>query len=90
MGALGRAFLCGLLGAFVAPVGTLVAGLVVYRFAPGCGSPGDSGGCEMGLVASMIASVPFGGGLCAVLSLIRTVLRRRARRSEAADRVGTR
>jgi hypothetical protein len=49
--------LFGLLGLVLAPVTVfaLVLGLG-YAFDPRCGTPGDSGGCEMGAATLAIAS----------------------------------
>jgi hypothetical protein len=33
---------------------------LVYHFSPECGTPGDSGGCEMGMAVAIILSAPIG------------------------------
>lgn len=58
---------CGLVGLLVTPI---VVGITVLAAAhlldPRCGTPGDSGGCEMGAAAIALASVLPGMavGLC--------------------------
>ncbi|CAN5674435.1 hypothetical protein BH11PSE3_BH11PSE3_48640 [soil metagenome] len=58
---------CGLIGLMVTPI---VVGLVVLAAAhlldSRCGTPGDSGGCEMGVAAIALASALPGMavGLC--------------------------
>ena len=33
---------------------------LVYHFSPECGTPSDSGGCEMGMAVAIILSAPTG------------------------------
>ena len=33
---------------------------LVYHFSAECGTPGDSGGCEMGMAVAIILSAPIG------------------------------
>ncbi len=54
---IGRALLWALGGFLLAPIAVLVIGLVVNHFNPVCGTPGDSGGCEIGLVVAAIGAV---------------------------------
>src|SRR5262249_51142606 len=53
----GRALLIGLLCAFAVPCVPFVVILVAQHFDPACGTPADSGGCEMGLASSTILSI---------------------------------
>jgi hypothetical protein len=46
-----------LAGAFVVPIVVFVIVLIRNAFDPVCGTPADSGGCEMGLFAIPITSV---------------------------------
>jgi hypothetical protein len=47
----------GLLGIIVTPVVVGITGLVLaYSVDSRCGTPGDSGGCEMGIASLAIAS----------------------------------
>lgn len=47
----------GLLGLVVTPIVVGIAGLVLaYSLDSRCGTPGDSGGCEMGIASLAIAS----------------------------------
>lgn len=59
------------------PVVALAVGSVVYRYAVGCGTPGDSGGCKLGVFATVMASVPVGAGLFALVALVFRIVRRR-------------
>jgi len=46
-----------LAGAFVLPLVVFVAVIIANRLNPVCGTPADSGGCEMGLVSSTITAI---------------------------------
>jgi hypothetical protein len=54
---IGRAMLWALWGFLLAPIVVFVIGLGVNHFNPVCGTPGDSGGCEMGLVVAAVGAV---------------------------------
>ncbi|PSM17549.1 hypothetical protein [Nitratireductor sp. StC3] len=73
-----KAALTGLVGFLVLPavifLGVLALG---YAFDPACGTPGASGGCEMGAAASAIASAIPGFMLFFLVSLLISVRRRR-------------
>jgi hypothetical protein len=43
--------------AIIVPIIVFVVVLIAERFDPVCGTPGDSGGCEMGLAADTIMAV---------------------------------
>lgn len=78
------AALWGLIGLVAVPVLVFVGILALsYLFDPRCGSPGDSGGCEMGAAAVSIASAM---PAFALFFLIGTIfgLRRRNRQAKAA------
>jgi ABC-type glycerol-3-phosphate transport system permease component len=52
-----RIVLFGLLGSVVTPIVVGFAGLaLIYSVDSRCGTPGDSGGCEMGIASLAIAS----------------------------------
>jgi hypothetical protein len=55
-----RALGWGLVGLIVAPVAMFGIMAIVYHFSPECGTPGDSGGCEMGMAVAIILAVPIG------------------------------
>ena len=56
-----RSVLFGVAGALVAPVVVFFLVLIVgYTFDSRCGTPGDSGGCEMGAATLGFAAAPFG------------------------------
>ncbi len=73
-----RSVLFGLAGLVVAPVAAffLVLGLG-HAFDPRCGTPGDSGGCEMGALSVAIAAAPVGLVAGFLLSLLLGLARRR-------------
>lgn len=63
-----RAVVFGLIGLVVVPILVFFAVLVlVHTFDPRCGTPGDSGGCEMG--AASIAYVSALPGLLGGIGL---------------------
>ncbi len=53
----GKGLLWALGGFFIAPVTVFVLVLIMNAFDPVCGTPGDSGGCEMGLAMVSIGSI---------------------------------
>ena len=55
-GAAGAGLGC-LFGAFVVPIVAFVIVLIRNKFDPVCGTPADSGGCEMGLFSIPITSI---------------------------------
>jgi len=46
-----------LVGAFIVPIGVFIVVLILERFNPVCGTPADSGGCEIGLASDTIMAV---------------------------------
>jgi hypothetical protein len=66
-----RSILWGILGAIVVPV---LGGILLFtatRADPRCGTPGDSGGCEMGVAAAAIMMIPAGAIGFALVSFLR-------------------
>lgn len=66
-----RSILWGMLGAVVVPI---LGGILLFtatRADPRCGTPGDSGGCEMGLAAAVIMLIPAGAIGFALVAFIR-------------------
>lgn len=60
-------------------LGTLVGGVVAMAFIaldPGCGRPGDSGGCAMGIPVFAIGAGFIGGAGGMVLAVVRSIRRR--------------
>ena len=62
-----------LAGAVIAPLVLLVPMIVIYMVDDRCGSPGDSGGCEMGIASVMIGAVPVGAALGLAWAIWRSV-----------------
>jgi hypothetical protein len=57
----GRALLWALIGSVVTPViGCSGLLIIVYATDPRCGTPGDSGGCEMGVGVATISLILIG------------------------------
>jgi hypothetical protein len=73
----GKALLWALGGFFLAPVTMFVVGMILNSFNPVCGTPGDSGGCEMGLAVMAIGSVVPGALIGFGLGLWRGLLQRK-------------
>ena len=65
-----------LAGALLAPLVLLVPMIIIYMVDDRCGSPGDSGGCEMGIASVMIGAVPVGAALGLAWAIWRSVRRR--------------
>jgi hypothetical protein len=59
----GRAIGYLLAGAIAAPLAVLALTIPLYMLDSRCGSPGDSGGCEMGIASVVMLSVPLGAVL---------------------------
>jgi hypothetical protein len=63
-------------GAIMVPIAVFVVVLIAERFDPVCGTPGDSGGCEMGLATdTMMAVIP--GILLGIVLGLRSSSRRK-------------
>jgi hypothetical protein len=71
----GRALLLGLVCAGLVPVVTFVVLFVLQHFDRSCGTPGDSGGCAMGLLSATILSIAPGAILGFLIALVHGVLR---------------
>ena len=72
----GRIVGYALAGAAVLPLVLLIPMIVIYMVDSRCGTPGDSGGCEMGIASLMIGAVPVGAALGIALAIWRSVRRR--------------
>jgi hypothetical protein len=74
MGAIiGRAIGYLLLGAVVAPLLMLAAMIPIYLLDSRCGTPGDSGGCEMSIAVNMMMMVVPGAVTGLIVGLWRGV-----------------
>lgn len=81
-----RAFLFGLVGLVVVPVAVFALVLGTgYAFDGRCGTPGDSGGCEMGAAAIAMASAIPGFALFLLIDVVRAIRRRKAAGRGFAD-----
>ncbi len=72
--------LAGVAPAIVVPTFVFVAILIANANNPNCGTPADSGGCEMGLASGTIAAVFIGlvlGASIAVAAAVAARVRRR-------------
>lgn len=73
----GKALLGALIGFFATPIAVFAVVLVLNFFNKVCGTPGDSGGCEMGLFAVTVASAIPGAAIGFIVNLVRGLLARR-------------
>lgn len=73
----GKALLGALIGFIAAPVLVFVLVLILNFFNKVCGTPGDSGGCEMGLATAVIASALPGAAIGFIVNLVRGIMQRR-------------
>ncbi|TCR66290.1 hypothetical protein [Bosea sp. BK604] len=76
----------GLWGLLLGPLFALLFVIGLMIFDPVCGSPGDSGGCAMGLVTAPIAIALPSFVLGAAIGLARELWRRRPADPRAAIR----
>jgi hypothetical protein len=63
--------------AFAAPFVTLALIVPLYLADKACGTPGDSGGCEMGFGVMVILSPLLGATVGLVIGVVRAALRMR-------------
>jgi hypothetical protein len=73
----GKALLGALLGFFALPIAVFALVLVLNFFNAVCGTPGDSGGCEMGLATAVVASAIPGAVIGFIVNLVRGIMARR-------------
>jgi hypothetical protein len=73
----GKAMFGALAGFFLMPIVVLALVLILNFFNKVCGTPGDSGGCEMGLATITVGSALPGAAIGFIFNLVRG-LRRRA------------
>ena len=71
-----RALGWGVVGLFVVPLAMFGIMAVVYQLNSQCGTPGDSGGCEMGMGVAIVASALPGAVAFVLFVLIRGLNRR--------------
>jgi hypothetical protein len=72
----GKALLGALIGFFALPILALIVVLILNFFNSVCGTPGDSGGCEMGLATIVVASAVPGAAIGFIVNLVRGLRRR--------------
>ncbi|MEX0956465.1 MAG: hypothetical protein WDZ83_14810 [Rhizobiaceae bacterium] len=73
-----KSILMGVAGFVAAPIVTFFIVLILaHIFDPRCGTPGDSGGCEMGAAGIAIASALPGAAALFLVALIRGLVARR-------------
>jgi hypothetical protein len=66
--------------AIAVPVVVFCGILIANALNPQCGTPVDSGGCEMGLAAGTIAAIVIGLALGVIVAIVMTVAGRPARK----------
>jgi len=79
---IGRAIGYLFAGAIALPLAMLVPMVLVYIFDSRCGSPGDSGGCEMGIATVVMSCVPVGALLGCIFGIWRGVKARNLARGD--------
>lgn len=73
-----RALIFGLVGLIGLPIVTTLVSLALFHlFDPRCGTPGDSGGCEMGAASLGIAAALPGFALGVALTFFQAWRRQR-------------
>jgi hypothetical protein len=72
---IGRGLLWAIGGAVLAPLLTLLVAVPLYYFNNACGTPGDSGGCEMGFAVMVITSPLIGAPAGFLFGVVRTMMR---------------
>lgn len=79
-----RTLALAVVGMVLAPIATMIAVLALsYMLDPRCGTPGDSGGCEMGAASVALMAIPVGLILGSGLGIV-IELRARARTGDDA------
>jgi hypothetical protein len=79
-GAGGVGCLAGLATAIAIPTIVFVGILIANARNPVCGTPADSGGCEMGLASGTIGAIAIGLGLGIAVAIATTIAIRVSRR----------
>ena len=77
LGAIGRILGHTLAGALALPVLAFGLSMIVYLSDSRCGTPGDSGGCEMGLAMVVLGATPVGAVIGCVVGIWRVIRARR-------------
>ena len=72
----GKALVGAVIGFIATPLLVFALVLGLNFFDSICGTPGDSGGCEMGLATATIASALPGAAIGFIVSLVRGLRRR--------------
>jgi hypothetical protein len=72
--------LAGIGTAIAIPAFVFCGILIANALNPRCGTPGDSGGCEMGLASGTISAIVIGLALGAVVAILTPIARRSLRK----------
>ncbi len=73
MTALARIIGTALAGGVILPLAVLAVVLVFYAMDARCGTPGDSGGCEMGMAMLVMGASPVGAALGLIIGIVRSI-----------------
>ncbi|MDO8874922.1 MAG: hypothetical protein Q7V40_02305 [Pseudolabrys sp.] len=73
----GKALTGALIGFLATPIAVFAVVLTLNFFNAVCGTPGDSGGCEMGLATAVVGSAIPGAAIGFIVNLERALLARR-------------
>jgi hypothetical protein len=74
----GLGCLAGVATAIAVPVIVFCGILIGNSMNPQCGTPGDAGGCEMGLASGTISAIAIGLGLGVIVGVCTAIARRRS------------
>jgi hypothetical protein len=72
--------LAGIGTAIAIPAFVFCGILIANALNPRCGTPGDSGGCEMGLASGTIGAIVIGLALGAIVAILTTIASRSSRK----------
>ena len=72
--------LAGIGTAIAIPTVVFCGILIANALNPRCGTPGDSGGCEMGLASGTIGAIVIGLALGAIVAILTTIASRSSRK----------
>jgi hypothetical protein len=72
--------LAGIRVAIAVPVVVFCGILIANAMNPQCGTPADTGGCEMGLAAGTIGAIVIGLALGVIVAIVTTIAGRPARK----------
>lgn len=70
-----RAICWAFIGSIVTPLLGSIVMLVIISFDSNCGTPGDNGGCEMGIASIFVTLIPVGAIIFFFAIIVRAIWR---------------